>query len=1407
MKIKNRIGIEFIFLFLLLLLCLSQKKIFAINAEKRACAMCHARWIGEGEEIDTWKRMSVLLVDDIEFRLAADEDVCFSCHNGGVLDSRNIIRKYMETRHPVGIVPSKNISIPSNFPLDKNGKLYCGTCHSAHGGLGEETQADVEKGTFLRYPNKNSELCKMCHVDKLGGKPKGTHPIDVSSLPISKRIIDNGGLIGDNGANHVICESCHVVHGSPYEKLLVLTRGTYSDDQASELCEGCHKNNPSIPGHGPGMDSHPVDVKQITARMPDKWESGRKAIKTSDNRVICRSCHNPHAGVANTSLLEDVGDTKENYKNFLCKQCHQDKLSSEKMENNPGLHPVGLKVPETMQPKAQIPFDKDRKLMCISCHMPHNAVNNSNTDGTDGRILRVTNENSLLCKECHGEKYAAGISEAESQGMHPILIKPKEVVLDEAITRGGQVGKDGVLVCTSCHNIHKGAKNSPILIETNKDSKVCEICHKSKLANSKDKTLTGIKHPIGAKPKTVKIPEEIYAAGGKLSENGEIICAICHKPHKAVQNTPLLILENIKSSMCLKCHTDKIAVKASDHNLLITDPLARNLRGQTVAEGGVCSACHFSHQWARQLDGSGDLTRQFCLSCHGEGGPAEKKPIGQYSHPTGVTLKNIGDGTCDLPLFKERGSDAEWGEKNVFCNTCHDPHKWSPDKEDKEEEHYENVEGGAQNSFLRKLNDSKSSLCLNCHKDKKNVVNTEHDLNITSPKAKNTIEQTAGEGGVCSACHLPHNGKQRRIWARRVVSSDGDPGSQLCKSCHSKGNPAETKLLNDNYTHPVNAAIKNADGNTSLPLFAEDGSRKDAESGGKVICYTCHDPHQWIPGEDKEGPGKNIEGDGSNSFLRLKNDYNLTLCGDCHEDKKYVKKTDHDLTITGPDAKNKDGLTVKESGICLACHSIHNGIDNKMWNRELTVKGDVISKLCLSCHSKGKVGAAKLVGELTHPTDKTILAVDRIPEILPTFTPEGNKAAKGKVYCNSCHDLHKWDPEKNEEGPGKNEEGDMTNSFLRVKNPQSELCMECHSKKKFLLGTKHDMRVAAPTSVNTIGQKPERSGVCGACHVPHNASDYRLWARVPYPGEDLGIVLCLSCHSKGNVGQKKQIGKYSHPVNVVFKDNPKVGTSTSFPLYTDKGIISQSEGKVICMSCHDVHKWNPEADEYGDGTMTEGIGSNSFLRRANDNKGDLCTDCHVNQAFIVDTDHDMNITGLTEKNYLGQTIAQSGPCSACHTVHNAYMQLKLWGRIPGKNSEERQMDVIATFCYSCHQIDSVAKEKVPEVLFHPPKILVSTVGRGGKGKGSYWPVYKFDGELVGSGMITCATCHNLHKWKPEEDSYGIGKNLEGDATNSFLRNKGASFSLCTDCHESDAIMRYKYYHVERNRSEHRGKVH
>lgn len=62
------------------------------------------------------------------------------------------------------------------------------------------------------------------------------------------------------------------------------------------------------------------------------------------------------------------------------------------------------------------------------------------------------------------------------------------------------------------------------------------------------------------------------------------------------------------------------------------------------------------------------------------------------------------------------------------------------------------------------------------------------------------------------------------------------------------------------------------------------------------------------------------------------------------------------------------------------------------------------------------------------------------------YGTDGLPAAHGVITCASCHNPHQWSAAKPAEGPGKNCEGDVRSSFLRVSNSESFLCADCHGR-------------------------------------------------------------------------------------------------------------------------------------------------------------------------------------------------------------------------------------------------------------------------------------------------------------------------------------------------------------------------
>ena len=189
-------------------------------SSKRECAICHIEWMDDfavtGKKIFVDRIIRGVVMIAGRQGVVSTEEVCYTCHDGSVLDSRDM--PWMKGGHPVYVKPSANVVIPKTFPLDKDGRIYCGTCHSAHGvdwtKKGGE-QATLERTIFLRYENPDSFICRQCHVNKIRSKEHNNHPIGVIAnvkLP-AKRIEELGGKIG-LAEDQIICESCHKVHGA-----------------------------------------------------------------------------------------------------------------------------------------------------------------------------------------------------------------------------------------------------------------------------------------------------------------------------------------------------------------------------------------------------------------------------------------------------------------------------------------------------------------------------------------------------------------------------------------------------------------------------------------------------------------------------------------------------------------------------------------------------------------------------------------------------------------------------------------------------------------------------------------------------------------------------------------------------------------------------------------------------------------------------------------------------------------------------------------------------------------------------------------------------------------------------------------------------------------------------------------
>ena len=725
------------------------------------------------------------------------------------------------------------------------------------------------------------------------------------------------------------------------------------------------------------------DVSPLVAYDPmPSVESGKQDVSSTEK--MCFSCHDGF-----------VLDSR-----FMWK----DKSHSHPVGRNP---PADMRIP-TSDGKTVFPLNADGKVYCGTCHTAH-GVNWQ--DSISPIFLRVRNVNSTMCLACHLPK-----TDGPAKGMHPVFEHPKQVSRD-LINAGARFGSDGSLICESCHLTH-GAPYNRILVKDNKNSDLCQSCH------VKQSQVIDTKHDI-----------KFFSSEARKSLTG------------------------------------------------------------TDQSTGPCSACHVAHSakgtalWPRAgTHNKDDPAAAACLYCHNPDGAARDRTIGDHSHPlqvspeqTGVTTNtNTWTANTDvtkeggnlkvLPLYNKNGHPAPING-SVSCGTCHDPHTWSPDETEKNKNITRRItkKGDGNSSFLRIAQNNQSTLCLNCHINQRKIINSPHDLSSSLLSGRDISSAWPNEDsaktalGTCETCHRVHNASGQNLRVLPVLAAadlagNGNPEVSLtktwCLNCHSKDGIAEAKIVSE-HSHPVgiepDASLTR---HSSLPLYSSSGEKSGKR--GLIDCATCHDPHNWTEFPQLSDTEFSGEKETSHAgFLRLPVNGDSRLCLECHEKQGLVSGTDHDMRVTNSQSINILGRTVHESGLCGQCHTMHSpAMSDSLWARNPGDDELIKNRQCSSCHSKTGMAKDKTPEFKSHPeyvmawsnTTRANFLQNKSTPDLPVFDEKGIEQQRGQITCASCHDPHQWSPRSAQGGSGKNEEGDVLSSFLRISKSEYIVCADCHGK-------------------------------------------------------------------------------------------------------------------------------------------------------------------------------------------------------------------------------------------------------------------------------------------------------------------------------------------------------------------------
>ena len=914
--------------------------------------------------------------------------VCYSCHNGSVVDSRKVLAA--PGQHPTGFTPRS--PLPKGFPL-YGGRVDCGTCHSPHGkGPGSER--------WLRAADDGSSTCQQCHPKKrdlhLGRRLSEAQREEIAAL---------GGRPGPSG--ELACSTCHAAHGGRGTQLLVGAYGGNADKPLSpvlgsaarpppgdELCGTCHRSQVGATKHaGRGCSACHAPHSDTPALLAGGKEGpcagchpGR-AGKGEHQRLTpgCSGCHSVHGPAASGG--EAKGLLRFPVRGgVLCASCHKGKEAP----HGPSAAVAG--VDTNLLATRGIALGSDGHIECTTCHKAHGA--------SAERLLPLARP--LLCLYCHGKQNPFGPGGAGT-GRHPVGVSLNEE--QARLLDRDRASPSGVLTCVSCHSAH-GSSAQP--------QASCSGCHPNRAGGAGHGGVEGCgachsvhgrlppsracaechgqtgkpRHPPGAKPESNGFP--LFDDAGNRSAWGAIACPTCHDVHS---RSPALARGGRPADTCLTCHAEKRSLLGGPHD--------REAAGE--GPGAACKTCHPAHAPIRKSD---DPAGDSCRECHGK----DLHSLAGHSPVGSPAWQSSG---AEFPLFDRFGNSSRYGF--ITCPTCHDVHQ---------------AKGGLA---LRLESRNPPRLCLACHKDKANLLGSPHD-----PRG-------SGEGDACGLCHQIHSrGQALPLWGLRS-DAQGSWNDRKCSSCH--GPPATSSVPRVGpASHTVNIVLPAGMKPEGLALYDSLGGRP----GRTLTCATCHDIH-GAPAEAGGRISKFLRKDpGSGSLctachpeeggivstphdLREAQPSGLGPCGPCHS----VHKARTERALWG--LEPAPGEYVPNTR-CRSCHRAGGPVARLSPLLQYHMKDAEPLR-----SPRGTIYLQRPMLLL----DETALRTGGPPEI-PLYDKVGTPGSEGNLQCVSCHDPHRWSAMAGFVKPNFGVGPNVPTRFLRLRDPRAverSACGSCHREE------------------------------------------------------------------------------------------------------------------------------------------------------------------------------------------------------------------------------------------------------------------------------------------------------------------------------------------------------------------------
>ncbi|WP_456369648.1 hypothetical protein [Thermodesulfatator atlanticus] len=454
------------------------------------------------------------------------------------------------------------------------------------------------------------------------------------------------------------CSDCHLMDRYGKAK-----KDLRKDFDINSYCMNCHA----------GVMTHPVGVKLASKSVVFIL---RGLPLGKGDTVTCLTCHNIHQKEIEPYLLRkppqellDEMDFELNIYSSLCIACHNANFFSYNPHTESAKNCIYCHIAFV---KNKIRKDKRLKSFldqysCTPCH-------------AEVKCVKQHGYNPFEDPKIRKKALAEGIDVSSGRGcilchQHHLQSKDAKNLKDYYLPFAWESRSVNPhwkeLFCLCCHKSDPSPEKAPL--KDNDFNKLCERCHDNKFARADI-------HPVGIKPKKVKVPHYMPL------QNGELTCETCHNSllqcflskHAQKYNRNFLRREGLpRYKFCFLCHEAKAYQRLNPHVGQIDE------KGNIVEE--KCLLCHSSLPDVKHVKGISSVKfmradpDECCKGCH----PGYEKyhPAG-YTHvgvkPKGKLLKAIKESPdrigIAMPLYNGK----------IICASCHNPHDprlsryWAP---------------------------------------------------------------------------------------------------------------------------------------------------------------------------------------------------------------------------------------------------------------------------------------------------------------------------------------------------------------------------------------------------------------------------------------------------------------------------------------------------------------------------------------------------------------------------------------------------------------------------------------------------------------------------------------------------------------------------------------------------------